>query len=301
MATYYSQEYPFGSPVVSGNDITVDMMLNQPTKINGYLSNIVRTKYFADLIFTNGGGVSGGALIVTQVAKTTGLPTRRAQEVSPGSEFPEVTFDRPAPITKQVTKIGGKFRVTDEARDRNDLSAVQSEGLILGQDLVDQLHARALTELEASITAIGSDVQMGGTSWSDAAGLTLTTTANNLLPFADFANIRKRAEILGLGITYNVIILHPDEYANLEIITQGHAAEFLRAQGFEAVQSTLVTAGSAYVVQKGMVGQVRYEQPLQTITTRDELTESTWVKSSVRWVYGVVNPYAAIKVTGLAS
>jgi hypothetical protein len=46
-----------------------------------------------------------------------------------------VTFDRPAPLTAQVEKLGGKFRVTDEARDRNDLSAIQSEGVKLGNDI----------------------------------------------------------------------------------------------------------------------------------------------------------------------
>lgn len=299
--TYYSQEYPFGAPSLSGNSLTVDLMLKEPTRINAYLSNIVRVQYFADKIFTNGGGVSGGALVVSPVGKTSGLPTRRSQEIAPGAEFPEVTFDRPEPVTKQVKKIGGRFRITDEARDRNDLTQIQSEGVILGQDIVDQLHARALTELDASIAATGSDVQLTGTSWADAAGLTLTTTANNLLPFADFAQIRKRQEVLRLGVQFNMLILHPDDFANLEMITQGNAAAFLRAQGFDYVQSTLVASGTAYVLQQGMVGQVRYEQPLQTVVYRDDSTEASWAQASVRWVYAVTNPYAVVKITGLAA
>lgn len=299
MATYYSQEYPFGAPTLSGNNLTVDLMLKEPTRINAYLGNIVRARYFADKIFTNGGDVSGGAVVVTPVSKTSGLPTRRSQEVAPGAEFPEVTFDRPEPITKQVKKIGGKFGVTYEARDRNDLSAIQSEGVILGNDIVDQLHVRALSELEASITDTGSDVQVTGTSWKDAAALTFSTTANNLLPFADFAEFRRRQEILGLGIVYNMIVLHPDDFANLEIVTQGHASDYLKAQGFEHVQSTIVTTGSAYVVAQGQVGQVRYEQPLRTVTIPKPENEKDIVQSSVRWVYAVTNPYAVLKVTGL--
>ena len=40
MATYYSQEYPLGSASVSGNNLTVDLMLKEPTRINAYLSDI---------------------------------------------------------------------------------------------------------------------------------------------------------------------------------------------------------------------------------------------------------------------
>src|SRR5690606_33117534 len=110
------------------------------------------------------------------------FPTRAAQKVAPGAEFPEVTFDRPEPKTAQVEKLGGKFRVTDEARDRNDMSSIQLESVKLGNDIQRQLHARALTELEAAITAIGSDLQITGTSWADATQLTISTSNKAALP-----------------------------------------------------------------------------------------------------------------------
>jgi hypothetical protein len=197
--TAYSQEYPLGTPSVSGSTYTVDLMLKEPTRINAYVSNVALYGYFAERIFNNAGGVSGGALLYTQLTTNDLFPTRRAQNVAPGAEFPEVTFDRPTPKTAQVEKLGGKFRVTDEARDRNDLTAIQSEGTKLGNDIRDQLHTRALAELDASIAAIGSDVQVTGTSWADAAALTLTTTANNLLPATDFAQLSMRAANQRLG------------------------------------------------------------------------------------------------------
>jgi hypothetical protein len=299
--TYYDQEYPLGTPSVSGNSFTVDLMLKQPTRINAYVSNVALYGYFAERIFNNAGGVSGGALLYTQLTANDLFPTRRAQKVAPGAEFPEVTFDRPEPKTAQVEKIGGKFRVTDEARDRNDLSAIQSEATKLGNDIRDQLHTRALAELDASIAAVGSDVQITGTSWADAAALTLTTTANNLLPATDFAELRKRATNQRLGTMYNLLIVNPQEAANFDIIYGGQASAVLARYGLDMVATPLVAAGTAYAVQEGMVGQVRYEQPLQTTTTREELKESTWVKSSVRSVYAVTNPYNAVKITGLAA
>lgn len=125
--TVYPQQYPFGAPTVSGNNITVDLMLKEPTRINQYLSDLVLKKFFADRIFNNGGGVSGGALVYTQLTKNDLFATTGVQKVAPGAEFPTVSFDRPEPKVAVVEKWGGKFDVTDEARDRNDLSLIQSE------------------------------------------------------------------------------------------------------------------------------------------------------------------------------
>ncbi|WP_341258221.1 major capsid protein [Gordonia malaquae] len=297
MATAYSQEYPLGSPTLSGNSITVDLMLKEPTRINTYLSNIALKGYFAERIFANGGGVSGGALVYNQLTENDLFPSRGAQEVAPGAEFPEVTFDRPEPKTAQVRKLGGKFRVTDEARDRNDLSAIQAEGVKLGNDIQRQLHARALSELEASIAANPSTTG-AGVSWADAINLTISTESKAALPAADLANLRKKAAEKELGVEYNLLLLNPAELANLEII-YGNAQAWLQAQGFSVAVSNIVTAGTAYAVQESMVGQVRYEQELRTATWRDDATESTWVQSSIRPVFAVTNPFSVFKLTGL--
>ena len=293
----YSQEYPLGSPSVVGNSLTVDLMLKEPTRINAYLSNIALKGYFAERIFTNGGGVSGGALVYNQLTDNDLFPTRSVQEVAPGGEFPEVTFDRPEPETAQVRKLGGKFRVTDEARDRNDLSAIQTEGVKLGNDVQRQLHSRALAELEANITAGNT---MAGQSWSDAVGLTISTESKGKLPAADLAVLRQKGFEKELGVEFNLLILNPQELANLEII-YGNAAAWLQSQGMQYAVSNLVAPGTAYAVQEGLVGQVRYEQELRTATWRDDATESTWVQSSIRPVFAVTNPFSAMKITGLAA
>ncbi|GAA1881935.1 major capsid protein [Williamsia serinedens] len=298
--TYYSQEYPLGTPSTAGNSLTVDLMLAQPTRINAYLSNIALRNYFAERIFTNGGGVSGGALVYNQLTSNDLFPSRAAQKVAPGAEFPEVTFDRPEPKTAQVEKLGGKFRVTDEARDRNDLSAIQTEGVKLGNDIQRQIHARALAELEAVIQANSSDLVYGATSWADATGLTLSTENKAALPAADIANINKIAAQRELGVSFNLLLLNPQEFANLSIV-YGDATAWLSNMGMSAQVSNQVPAGSAYAVAEGQVGQVRYEQPLRTVTYRDDRTESTWVQSSIRSVFAVTNPYSALKLTGLAA
>ena len=301
MATAYSQQYPLGAPTISGNSITVDLMLKEPTRINQYISDIALKKYFADRIFRTGGGVTGGALLYSQLTANDLFATRGVQEVAPGAEFPEVSFDRPAPKVATVKKIGGKFRVTDEARDRNDLSSIETEGRKLGNTITRELHQRAIAELEASITAIGSDVQMTGVSWADAAGLTLTTTANSAQPAADFAKAQLKAETFELGGTFDLWIVNPQEMSNFQITYGDRWRDVLTNNGVDMIASNVVTAGSAYVVEERMVGEFRTEQPLNTVTWRDESTESTWTQTSILPVFAVTNPYSILKVTGLAA
>ena len=300
MATAYSQQYPLGAPTLSGNSITVDLMLKEPTRINQYISDIALKKYFADRIFRTGGGVTGGALLYSQLTANGLFATRGVQEVAPGAEFPEVTFDRPAPLVATVKKIGGKFRVTDEARDRNDLSSIETEGRKLGNTITKDLHQRALSTLEASVTAIGADVQMTGINWAAAAALTLTTMANSAQPAADFAKAQLKAEVFELGGTFDLWIVNPQEMSNFQITYGDRWRDVLTNNGIDMIASNVVTAGSAYVVEERMVGEFRTEQPLNTVTWRDEATESTWTQTSIRPVFAVTNPYSILKVTGLA-
>lgn len=301
MATAYSQEYPLGTPSVSGNSITVDLMLKEPTRINRYISDIALQKFYADRIFATGGGVSGGALLYTQLTANDLYTTRDVQEIAPGAEFPELTFDRPAPKVALVKKIGGKFRVTDEARDRNDLTVIQNEGAKVGNTVRKNIHGRAIAALEASITEIGSAVQVTGVSWADAAGLTLTTTANNVQPAADFAKAALKAETFELGGDFNLWIVNPQEMSNFQITYGDRWRDVLNNNGVEMLATNQVAAGTAYAVQERMVGEMRFEQELRTVTWRDESTESTWSQTSIRPVFAVTNPYAVLKFSGLAA
>jgi hypothetical protein len=278
------------------------MMLAQPTRINAYLSDLALKKYFAERIFTHGGGVSGGALVYTQLTTNDLFPTRAAQEVAAGAEFPEVTFDRPTPLTAQVKKLGGKFRVTDEARDRNDLSAIQSESVKLANDIVRQMHARALAELEAAVAGVsGTATTFAGKAWSAAKGLTISSQNQGALPAADFAAAQLKADTFEFGTSYDLWIVNQAQMADFQIVYGDSWRSVLSSWGIEMISSNQVTAGIAYAVAEGGVGQVRYEQPLQTTSTREELTESTWVKTSIRSVFAVTNPYNILKVTGLGA
>lgn len=301
MATSYSQEYPFGAPSLNGNQLTVDVMLKEPTRINQYLSDIALQRFFANRIFREGGSVQGGALLYNQLTANDLFAERGVQKVAPGAEFPEVTFDRPDGKVAKIEKRGGKFRVTDEARDRNDLSQIETEGRKLANTITKDLHADAIATLEASITATGADVKLTGTSWSDAAALTLTTTANSAQPAADFAAVALKSETFELGTEFNLWIVNPQEMLNFQVVYGDRWKDVLANWNTEMIATNRVAAGEAYVVEERGVGEFRTEAPLSTVTWRDEGTESTWVQSSIRSLYAVTNPLSILKVEGLAA
>ncbi|MDG3012462.1 hypothetical protein G4X40_20185 [Rhodococcus sp. D2-41] len=291
--------YPLGAPTVSGTAITVDLMLKEPTRINRYLSDLTLKKYFADRIFANGGALTGGAVVYSQLTKNDLFPDRDVQNVEPGGEFPIVTSSRQAPKVAQVEKFGGKFFVTDEARDRNDPLAIQQEGTKLANAIQRGIHKRALATLEASITDTGADVQVTGVSFKKATTTKSVDKTAATDPTANFSAVELKAEQLELGIDYNLWIVNPQEMSNFQMFYGENWKNVLANWNVDMIPSNIVTAGSAYVVAERQVGQMLLEKPLSTETWREEATERTWVQSSVRPVFAVTNPYSVLKVTGL--
>src|SRR3954453_17247860 len=116
---------PLGPPVISGTQFTVDLALNNPTRVvTPMIMDLTRERFFVDRVFTSAGGVTGGAVIydIVEAAATYLYANRDVQRMAPGTEAPIITFSRRAPQAATVEKWGGKFYFTDEARDRNDVT-----------------------------------------------------------------------------------------------------------------------------------------------------------------------------------
>ncbi|OBK92381.1 hypothetical protein A5646_03510 [Mycobacterium sp. 1245499.0] len=298
MATF---EYPLAAPTLSGTVISIDLMLQEPTRVTRYLSDLMLKGYFANRIFTNAGGVSGGAVLYDQLTTNDLFPTRDVQNVEPGAEFPVVTFDRLQPLLAQVEKFGGKFFVTDEARDRNNPQMLQQGSQKLANAMFRGIHQRALAVLDAQITALSTNAQtLVGHNWNAVVTAGTSATSASGYPAADFAAVQLLADQKELGVQFDLWIVNPAQLAAIKVLYGSTWDDVLRSWGISMIASNLVTAGTAYVVAEGQVGEQRLEKPLGTETWREQATERTWVQSSVRPVFYVTNPYSVAKVTGLA-
>jgi hypothetical protein len=291
--------HPLAAPVVTGDTITIDTMLQQPTRITNFLQDLTLQRFILDRLFTSEGGVTGGAVVYDLVTENELYLDRDVEPVSPGGEFPIVTSTRRAPKVAQVEKFGGKYYFTDEARDRNDQSAFRNENIKLANTIVRKLNARAIEVVTAAIAGNGGLSEFTGNDWSEAIPNGSDPTAPALTPGADLGKSQLIADQRELGIQYNVVLMNPVQLNEMRLFYGASLQQMLIDNGFdEAYASNRVPAGTVYYVAEGQLGEMRLEQALATETWRENGTERTWVQSSVRPVMFVNNPFAVIRSTG---
>ena len=292
--------HPLAAPTISGDMISIDMMLQQPTRITAFLQDITLQRFIIDRIFSSTGGVSGGAVVYDQAIENELYLDRDVERVAPGAEFPIVSSQRGAPKVAEVEEYGGKYFFTDEARDRNDQAAFRNENVKLGNTIVRKLNSQAVAVLEAAIAANSGNSTFVGNDWSAGIPNGSNPTAPALTPGADLAKANLLADVRELGIRYNILLLSPVQLNEMRLFYGASLNQMLEDNGFDEVYaSNRIATGTAYAVAEGQLGEMRLEQPLATETWREQGTQRTWVQSSVRPVMFVTNPFAVMKITGL--
>jgi hypothetical protein len=296
--------YPLDPASVSGTTLTADTLVNQPTRVNRFITdylNVNRQRFLLDVIFDNGGGMTGGAIIFEQQGLNDFYAARDVQQVAPGAAFPLVTFNRQVLGQASPEKWGGEFEYTYEARDRNDLRQLQRNTVQLANTIIRKLNLRALGVLEEAISALGGAGVIAGHNWTTAVPNGSNPTAPGLTPIADLAAVVETNDLRELGLVYNTLVINPQDVTILRLFYGDNLNAALADYGFTTVFATpQVAAGTVYAVAgQGQVGQYRVEQPLRTVSVEDELLEKFTVKSSVRPAMFVDNPYGILKITGV--
>jgi hypothetical protein len=290
--------HPLGPPTISGTTYSVDLALQQPTRVTRTLMDLTLQRFFADRVFSSSGGVTGGAVVYDEMIANDLYTDRDIEMVAPGDEFPLITTSRRAPKVAEVEKWGGKFFITVEARDRNDASVFARNVRMLANTIVRKMNQRAVDVLEAAVQAAPNRVKTGN-SWSAVVTGGSTASNSTLWPGFDFASAQMQAETEELGIVYDLWILNPAQYLQLVRIYGPGLNDLLSSLGLSIFVTNRVTAGTAYVVAEGQPGQLRVEQPLATRQWYEEITERFWTQSSVRPLMFVDNRFAVLKYTGL--
>lgn len=294
--------FPLGAPTLSSSTLTVDLALKQPARITKRLADLTLQKFIVDRIFAStGASVAAGAVIYDQITTNELFTTRDVEQRAPSAEYPIVGSDRADPKVATSEDWGGKFWISDSARNRNDVAHFNNQVTALGNTIVRKVNQRAVVTLEAAIAALGGAGVVPGNDWSSVQLAGTSPTPSDERPTADFANVQLAADVEELGVVYDLWIVNPQEKANLAIAYGGALAEVLESAGVsEIFASNRVAPGTAYAVARGEVGFLSYEEGLATETWREEKTKRTWVQSSVMPIMGVTNPYSIKKVTGLA-
>jgi hypothetical protein len=309
--------YPLGAPSIVGSTVTVDELLNNPSRIDRDIMDLAATRLYMDRIFTAAGGLDGGALIFERpnAAATDLYGDREPKEVAPGTEFPEQTFQRGVPMIARPRKIGNKFFVTKEAAKRNNPRTLRQDIQRAANTINRRVELMGLAELSAVVTA--ESRFRTGTSWSTYAGLTQANRTYTSGPVADIMAALAQGDTEERGVQFDSIILHPNQaiavkqaFPEMTLQQVFNLAADATGEGVSTggIRNVFVTpraaAGVATVFEASNVGEWRNEFPFES--------ESEWEGPASggrqRWVYqwsisplfAVDNQFAILEIRGIA-
>lgn len=292
----------FLTPTLSGLDLTVSVVMQQPNRITERISSLAGDQLVLDKIFhTLGKPVTGGAMLYNVLTADQFFvdEDQTIQQRGPGDEYPVVLGVDPIPKVAHPEDWGGKFPVQDERLRRNDIEYLNDQVTQLTNTIVEKLNTRALAVLDQLAGTPQNTIP--GHDWLNARTIgppdDLTDGAD--LPAADIANAQLVGEMERLGAKYDTLIVSPQEKNSLRICYGDRLEAMLASMGVEMFSYPLQTPGTAWLVERGQVGICGFEEPLKTETWREPKNRTSWVQSYAVPTLGINKPHKAKKLTGL--
>jgi hypothetical protein len=267
---------PLGGADVDGTLVTVDVLVNPPTRIPAIIRNLVANNqgYFAEEIFaTPGMTVEGGAILYEETfPEDYFLPEDKSiAPRAPGAPAPRLGSTRRPVKVARPESWSGSIEVHDEARRRNQVWAIQRQFTQMANTFADRIQSRALETLDDFITATGRTQK--GLPWR----VPLATGAVNAdpadLPQHDFAAVTASFIADKAGNLPSLVILHQNDWLVLATIYDGVLRPSISAllQTFNLVAkiSPHATEGKPIFVKGGGIGVMAFETPLRQEYTRE--------------------------------
>lgn len=262
---------PLGGATVSGTTITVDSLVNPPTKIPAIVRTLVAGNrgYFAERIFATPGFTVQGGAVVYEITDPSDLFLPADQSLAPrapGAEAPRLGAVRGEPKVARPESWSGSIEVADEARIRNNVLAVTNQFTRAANTLANNIQTTAITALQTFIEANSRTLE-SKTDWdTEPAKEGLMNADPAKLPLADFARVQEKFTEDKAGVLPDTMIIHPYDWANLTILYStfgGGVAAILDQFGITNVDvSVLATKGAPIFVKAGQVGTMLFEKPL---------------------------------------
>jgi hypothetical protein len=286
-------------PELTGRRLTVDVALKEPSRIRDQIAKLADDQILLPKVFRPfGAQIQGGGLLYSVIAASDFF-TSDVEKRTPGAEYRVVEGVEPEPKLAVVEDWGGKFKVEDERRTRNDISYIDQQTTQLANTIARKLDTRAVAALEAA------DIATVAVSnpWDN---LTFVGPDANLTPGPDrptshFAQAQELADLEELGVVHDTLLVHPSQARALREAYAENLGAMLESAGLKMFSNPRIPAGTAYVAQGGTVGTVGFEQILTVDVYDDRSTRSKWVQAYAVPAFAVDRPYAAKKITGLAT
>jgi hypothetical protein len=292
--------YPGAAPQVSGNQITVERFVKNPSQVQRVLSDLTKERFVADFIFSRG-DAQGGAVVYDQISENDLYADREPTEIAPGDEFPLVGDIQGDQLVAATTKRGSAFELTYEAvrRDQRD---VLNRGLIkLRNSSVKKHDEVAMAALDGAPTRTAA----AGAAWSGATG-------DQVL--ADIFGAVYSVEEADLGYTIDTVIINPAQVLNLlkkatirdmlprenpaiNPVLSGRLANLAGIQNW--IVTNRVASNKVFLLTSKIAGSIRDEVPFYSRTVDEPQRERYLIMAGRVSVPIITDPLAVFKLTGV--
>ena len=271
--------------------------LSDPSRVQRQINENLRDRTIADYAFGTG-DAKQGAVIYDVVTGEVIEGDRDAEEIKPGANFPIITVDSSKPQLAKTDMFGGAVEMTWQAIKRNETDTWARRQAMLEKKVVKKINQVCL---DAIINAPLQNELVLTDSWGDAdvdiaanifAGKSLIDDAE-LGYESDLAIINPldaQAYLLGRK---DVREQFPRESRDLNPILSGDIDGFA---GLEWIKSNRVPRGQMYVLQRGVFGSVRYEDPQVQANIYDDNDRHVKIAQAWRSLVPIITDPKALTV-----
>lgn len=305
---YRSAEFPLDSSFqLNDGGITVDVMLNEPTRITRYVNEVVNQNLLSPRLFSST-PVSGGVLIYNQILGKidTATTEHRTNVREPGAEFAEIDQTYVSEKFTRVKQIGAQVSITDEAVKRNDTAFLQKQLQILANRIVTDIDSDAVAAFDKAMAELPTDISNELTVPSQGWAQVTKTKAADKTPAAsieaDLESLRLKTKQIDLGYNYSTLLVNPlDEYNLRLALGPANVQTLFGSYGYTVEANELAPQGTAWLLAPQQVGVIGVETPTTTNTYRDEAHLTTHTQTYATMGHAITDPLAMLKLTGVSA
>lgn len=299
--------YPPAPPTISGDVVTINRFLNDPTAVQRRLRTLTEQRFISDLLFPNKIEVSGGAILY-EIGESMYL-AKDPEAVNAGGQYPRSAETRGTAAIASVKKWGEDVPLTDERIKRERGSALERTLIKVGNTVVKKVDTVSLAAAGAAVT----QHQVQTAAWDTA----------NADPFLDVMLADAQVEALDQGYETDALIMTDVLYARMvsnQKVLNGLAresantvtstGEVLQIAGKRLLRTNRLPAGVDRLLvdttQFGALGYENLESPeyqgdpangVESWARRDPDANDQWLIRGRRPVVPVVQePGAAITI-----
>lgn len=299
-----SYTYPPTAPALSGDVVTINRFLANPTLVARRLRTIAEQRFISDVLLQGRFQVSGGA-VMYETGESI-YADRAPSAVTPGAEYPLTPVSGGDASIAKTVKWGEDVPITDEAIKRQLMNPVDRAFLKLVNTMVKTVDSVSMSAISSAVTQ------------STDASASWATGSPNIL--RDIAKAKANIIALNEGFEPDTLVVDDLTYANiisdekfsLLLPREGggpvYTGEFPVVAGLRILPTPNGLSGTALVVDSKQLGGMADENlggpgyvsaggvGVEAKTIREDKTDSWLARCRRVTVPIVLEPKAAWKI-----